>query len=333
MEFNTVNVNGWVRQCESIEQLQQEIIPLLKDQRVRWAAKLKKIMYQNGYSVRQMAQLCQVSEPAVRKWLKGALPQSRDMYIRIGFAAKFDLNEMDLFLMRYGRCPQLYVKSPEDLVIIFILMSQDIEHTYSEYLRLLDIVRSSIQGENASFVTVKPTNFLNISAQSIKSTEQMLQFVSDYRSSFQASYANFYRYVKQYLNMNLRNEIWNDGDGRRASFHAMANESNWSSSLRHCVSEIRAERWFPLRNKVISLGLHLNMDVEAINQMLQCAQMEPLYVMNPIEAAVIWAVEDAKLSSLDDAIVPDGSSDLCECVKDVLIQLNLTESEFLIDDL
>lgn len=333
MDFNTVDVNGLVRRCESLEELQQQIIPLLTDQRVRWSAKLKKIMYTKGYSVRQMAQLCQVSEPAVRKWLKGALPQSRDMYIRIGFAAGFDLNEMDLFLMRYGRCPHLYVKSPEDLVVIFILWSKEIDHTYQEYLRLLDIVRTSMQGESASFVTVKPTNYLNLSAHSIQSTEQMLQFVSDYRASFQSSYAKFYSYVKDYLRMNLRNEVWNDGDGRKASFHAMANESNWSSSLRHCISEIRAERWFPLRNKVISLGLHLNMDVDAINKMLMCAQMEPLYVMNPIEAAVIWAVEDAKLSSLDDAIVPDGSSELCEYVKDVLIQLNLSESEFLIDDL
>lgn len=332
MSYDTQSVYSWVRQCDSIEELEHKIMPLLTDQRVRWADKIRRIMAQRGFSVRQMAQLCRVSEPAVRKWLKGSLPQSRDMYIRIGFAAGFSLEEMDRFLMRYGRCPHLYVKSPEDMVCIFILWSRDIPHTYTEYQRLLNIVRTAILTSGSNF-SVRPTAALNASAQRLHSADQMQQFAADNAASFRSSYAQFYRYVKNYLRLNLNSEVRNPGDGRKASFHAMATESKWSSSLRHCISEIRAERWFPLRNKVISLGLHLNMDLDAINHMLRCAKMEPLYVMNPIEAAVIWAVEDAKLSSLDDAIIPDGSSELCEYVKSVLIRLHLSESEFLIDDL
>lgn len=332
MEINTRYVSGMVNGCDSIEELKHQILPQLMDQRSRWAGKMRKIMYTRNYSVKQMAQLCQVSEPAVRKWLRGSLPQSRDMYIRIGFAAGFSLEEMDSFLMRYGRCPHLYVKSPEDLVCIFTLWSKDIPHTYSEYQRLLHLVQSSIHDSAAEFMTTKSTFFLDTSASNLRSTEQMLQFVMENSASFRSSYASFYRYVNNYLRLNLRSEA-HFGDSRKASFHAMATESRWSSSLRHCISEIRAQRWFPQRNKVISLGLHLNMDVAAINKMLACAKMEPLYVMNPIEAAVIWAVEDAKLSSYDDAIIPDGSSDLCDYVKKVLIKLNLSESEFLIDDL
>lgn len=103
----------------------------------------------------------------------------------------------------------------------------------------------------------------------------------------------------------------------------MASESVWSSSLRHCISEIRNKRWFPLRHKVISLGLHLNMDTEEINRMLQYAQMEPLYVKNPVEAFIMWAVEEVKLSSPEDEIIPDGSSDLFDFIKDVIKQLGL----------
>ena len=45
---------------------------------------------------------------------------------------------------------------------------------------------------------------------------------------------------------------------------------------------------------------------DTINRMLLYAQMEPLYAKNPIEASIMWAIEEAKLCSADDAIIPDG---------------------------
>ena len=115
---------------------------------------------------------------------------------------------------------------------------------------------------------------------------------------------------------------------------SMATESQWSSSLRHCISEIRQKKWFPLRHKVISLGLHLNMDTESIDELLQYAQMEPLYAKNPIEAAIMWAINEAKLNSETDEIIQDGSSELCDFVRDVLEKLDLAEEgSYLIEDL
>ena len=58
--------------------------------------------------------------------------------------------------------------------------------------------------------------------------------------------------------------------------------------------------------------------------------MEALCPRNPIEAAVIFALEEAKLNEI---IFADGSNQLCQFVRDVLTQLDLNESEYLIDDL
>lgn len=331
--YSTGDISGWVCECDDLEELKARILPLLENQRAMWMEKIRSILAERGYSVRKMAQLCQVSEPAVRKWMRGSLPQSRDMYIRIGFAAGYGLDEMNSFLMRYGRCPQLYVRSPEDLVCIFVLRSDTLDHTYAQYRSLLDIVRSSIGDESSEEAADFSTRQLTDLASCLHSLDEMLRFAAENAQAFQRSYGNFYDYVNSYVEMNISNEFWEHGDGRKASFHSMAMESQWTSSLRYCVSEIRNRRWFPMRNKVISLGLHLNMDVDAINQMLLYAQMEPLYVKNPIEAVVVWAVEDAKLNSPDDSIIPDGSADLCSYVKDVLIRLDLAESEFLLDDL
>lgn len=332
--YSTGIIGSSLNDCDDIEELKRQILPLLQDQRSAWTEKIEQILSDKKYTCKQLAQLCKVSEPAVRKWRKGSLPQSRDMYIRIGFAAGYNLEEMNAFLKRYGKCPQLYVKSLEDSVCMFVLESEYLAHTYETYLSVLDMVKQEYQGATEVQRKAYSTEHLSEYFANLKSLEEMVEFVKTNTPSYKQAYSRLYSYIIAFLHINLQNEHVADGDGRKASFHAMATESQWSSSLRHCISEIRNKRWFPLRHKIISLGLHLNMDTDAINQMLRYAQMEPLYPKNPVEASIMWAIEEAKLCSDDDAIIPDGSSDLCNFVKDILIQLDLAEEgNYLIDDL
>lgn len=335
--FRTEFIYEGIESCEDIVDLQKRILPLLTTQRDGWAAKVQEILKNTGLSCSRLAKLCGVSEPAVRKWRKGALPQSRDMYLRIGFAAGYTLEEMNAFLKRYGKCPQLYIKSLEDSACIFVLRSDTLEHTYASYQSVLNMLRDELQKTGNSAEEEErafSTEYLNVRFTDLKSMIEMVAFVKQYSSSYKLAYEKLYRAVEDYLSVNLAGEFLAEGDGRRASFNAMATESRWSSSLRHCISQIRKGTWFPLRHKVISLGLHLNMDVEGINTLLEYAQMEPLYVKNPIEAAIVWAVNEAKLCSENDEIIPDGSSELCDFVKDVLEQLGLSEEGgYLLEDL
>lgn len=332
--YDTGIISSNLNSCGDIDELKDQLLPLLQSQRVLWSEKLEQILSENSYTCRQLAELCKVSEPAVRKWRKGVLPQSRDMYIRIGFAARYDLEKMNAFLKRYGKCPQLYVKSLEDSVCIFVLQSDSLAHTYETYLDLLGLIRQEIQGTAAAERPTFTTTHLSEYFSSVRTKEEMIDFAKANAPSYRQAYFRLYSYIIAFLQINIQNEVENDKDKRKGSFNSMAKESGWSSSLRHCISEIRNKRWFPLRHKVISLGLHLNMDTEEINRMLEYAQMDPLYVKNPVEAAIIWAVEEAKLSTLEDKIIPDGSSDLCDFVKDILVQLGLDEDgDYLIDDL
>lgn len=332
--YSTGAIDSNLNSCDDIDELKEQLLPLLQSQRALWMEKLEQILFENSYTSRQLAELCKVSEPAVRKWRKGSFPQSRDMYIRIGFAAGYDLEEMNAFLKRYGKCPQLYVKSLEDSVCMFVLQSESLAHTYETYLNLLDLIKREFQGTAVTERPAYTTTHLSEYFSDVRTPQEMIEFAKAHAPSYKQSYSRLYSYIIAFLQLNINNEITNDGDRRKASFHSMASESRWSSSLRHCISEIRNKRWFPLRHKVISLGLHLNMDTEGINRMLQYAQMEPLYVKNPIEASIVWAIEEAKLSSLEDEIIPNGSSDLCDFVKSVLVQLGLDEdNNFLINDL
>lgn len=332
--YTTGIIESNLSDCDDIEELKRKILPLLQDQRSAWIEKIEQILSDNNYTCKQLAQLCKVSEPAVRKWRRGSLPQSRDMYIRIGFAAGYNLEKMNAFLKRYGKCPQLYVKSLEDSVCMFVLTSDHLAHTYETYLRVLTMVKQEFQGATEVQRKAYTTGHLSECFTNLRTLDEMTEFAKKHAASYEKAYSRLYSYILAFLHVNLQSEYTAEGDGRKASFYAMATESQWSSSLRHCISEIRNKRWFPLRHKIISLGLHLNMDTDAINRMLLYAQMEPLYAKNPLEASIMWAIEEARLCSDVDAIIPDGSSDLCVFVKDILTQLNLDEEgNFLIDDL
>lgn len=324
--YDTGRITNYLEHCEDLEDFKSILLPKLQDQRIMWQQKIGQILQETGFSVRQFAALCRVSEPAVRKWKNGSLPQSRDMFIRIGFAAGYDVEEMNAFLQRYGRCPQLYVKTMEDSVCMFVLRSQTIPHTYQSYLEVLDYIRGEVEKVSGDRQFAYGTGKMSEQLAGLESMEELAEFARSNADSYREAYTRLYNYILAFVRINL----YDIGDDTHASFHAMASESGWSSSLRHCISEIRSRKWFPLRHKIISLGLHLNMDLDDVNRMLQYAQMEPLYPKNPVEAAVIFALEEARLNEL---IFRDGSDELCRYVRSVLEELRLADSEYLIDDL
>ncbi|MBQ6889196.1 MAG: hypothetical protein IJN54_16985 [Lachnospiraceae bacterium] len=312
--------------CDNLEDLKKEILPKLQQQRVAWQWKMKQIMRENQYSGREMAQLCEVSVTSVRKWCKGSLPQSREMFIRIGFAAHYDIEQMNRFLQRYGRYPQLYAKSLEDSVCIFILSSKTLPHTYYYYRKLLESMQTDISGVEPDVQVNYSTVEMEEHIINIRDEETMQRFVQEHAGEYRRAYDKLYDYIQEFLQLNRVSRV----DEKQMSIQELADQQNWSSSMRHCISEIRSRRWFPMRRKLISLGVHLNMDLEKINHMLNLAQMETLCTKNPEEAVLIFALEDARLN---DSICCDGMDVLCDYVKSIFIQLDMEGVEYILDDL
>ena len=70
-QYSTVAIEDGLSECSDLEELKGRILPLLRSQRAAWSEKLEEIMTQKSLSCAQMARLCGVSEPAVRKWRRG----------------------------------------------------------------------------------------------------------------------------------------------------------------------------------------------------------------------------------------------------------------------
>lgn len=324
--YSTKILREQLQHCDELETFKKTFRAALQSESAAWQEKIQEIITRNEYTKTELATLCGVSRTAVTKWCNGSLPSSRDDFIRVGFAAHFDLAEMNFFLQRYGKYPALYSRSLEDSVYIFVLNSRTLPHTYEVCHEIITRVKErmrSVEGSrSADFTTI----MLNGQLMQLESVEQLESFVEKNASAFQEPYAKLYAYIKAFIAANNTDYVTNSV----LSVDSLATAQNWSSSLRQCVSAIRQKKWFPLRRKIIALGLHLNMNTEQINEMLGLAQMESLCPKNLVESAIIFAVDDA---DLNDLICCDGGTELCDHVRMVLEELEIPDADKLLNDL
>lgn len=324
-ESSTGLLYDYVARSESLDEYRQ-ILENLADQKVSWSKIMHKIMKENNYTVIELAALCGVSRQSAGKWLNGVIPKKREMFIKIAFAAHYHLEEMNHFLQRYGCCNKLYPKSLEDSVYIFVLTSDSIEHTYTSCQSILELFQIELSCyKEKDNDTVYETSAVLQSITQLSSLSEMLTFVQKNASIYRSQYHKLYDYVELFIKKNLLEDF-----SEEDNVFLLANSQQWSSSLRHCVSEISQKKWYPQRNKIISLGIHLNMNVKHINEMLHLAQMESMCAKNPFENAIIYSLENAEL---EDVIYCDGTDNLCQYVKRVLKSLEFSNVEFFIEEL
>lgn len=326
MNLQTEYIREEIARCEDVEELKERIFPLIKSQQEAWAKKVAEIIDTNKYTKSRFAELCGVSRVTVDKWCKGAIPKNRETFLRIGMVANYDVEHMNVFLQRYGQYPALYSKSLEDCVCMFVLSQYRGEEGLEKYQYILKKIKETIvRDESATGENVSTAKF-DVKLSEIHDEDELERFITDNIAMFSYTYHKFYAYVKACINVNYQQFA--------TSVFDMAEGQGWSASLRRCVSAIRQNKWYPTRNKIISLGLHLSMDHEQIDKMLQLAHMEPLCAKNIFESVIMFIVDDA---SLNDILNEDSEEydpdELCRYAKEILSELDLPEVASFISEL
>lgn len=332
-----------------IDDLKRQYLSNLERESASWQKKIQEILRQNRYTQAELAERCGVTRPAVAKWCKGAIPSGRDTFLRIGFAARYDLEELNRFLTRYGKCPALCARSLEDSVRIFVLNARQLPHTYEECERVeARIMEELARGEPAPSAPAMGTGLLQEELLRLASEDELMRFVRETLPEYRGPFSRFYDKVLEFVAARYPGLVETDGDGApvRINVDRLVSAGGWSPSLRQCAYGIQRRTWFPRRRKVISLGLHLNMTLDEINGLLQLARMETLCPRDPVESAIIFAVVEAELNDL----IPgaDWREDLtstadleryaqrtalCDYVRKVLLYLELPDADALIQDL
>lgn len=325
-DLETVYIEDEISKCEDINELRSKILPMVKSQQEQWAYKVNEIIMTNGYTKSKFAELCGVSRVTVDKWCKGSIPKNRETFLRIGMVAQYNIEDMNQLLQRYGRYPALYSKSLEDCICIFVLSNNFGNETINKYQYILNKIKENIIRDDAKEMENVTTAKFDAKLLQVQDEEELERFITENIAMFSYTYHKFYAYVKMCINANYKDYS--------SSIFDMAEGQGWSSSLRQCVSAIRQNKWYPTRNKIISLGLHLSMNHEQINEMLELAHMEPLCAKNIFECVIMYVLDDASLNNMLDADWETYDPDeLCKYAKEVLDELHLPEAEFFISEI
>lgn len=326
-DLETIFIKDQISKCEDIEELKASIFPLLKSQQEMWKKKVEEIISENGYTKTKFASLCGVSRVTVDKWCKGAIPKNRETFLKIGMAANYDIEKMNQLLQRYGQYPALYSKSLEDCICMFVLKANYGEQALNKYKYVLDKVKENIvRDENSEESENISTAKFDQKLSDVQSEDELEVFIAENIATFSYTYHKFYAYVNMCITTNYQEYA--------TSVFDMAECQGWSSSLRQCVSAIRQNKWYPTRNKIISLGLHLSMDHEQIDEMLELAHMEPLCAKNVFESVIMFVLDDASLNNIMDSDAEEYDPDeLCRYAREILSELELPEIDAFISEL
>ena len=320
--IDTVYIRDEISRCESIPELKEKILPLLKSQQEQWKGKIAEIISETGCTKDQFSAKCGVTRQTVYKWCKGAIPRSRELFIRIGLAAGYDLERMNQLLMRYGRYPALYSKSLTDCVCIYVLehfKGEDLPEKYSEILNKISkyIIETAPGTEDVA------TKHFDEKLSEVGSEDELDVFIKENIAVFSMAYNSLYSSILATISAN-----YTDNE------YELAESQGWSSSLRQCVSRINKNKWNPTRNKIISLGLHLSMDHDQIDELLEKAHMEPLYARNIFESIIMFILDDAELNNMLDEDTENYDPDaLCRYAKRVFEELDIPETDFFISEI
>lgn len=315
-----------VMSCDNLDDLKHEIMPYLISMRKQWAVKINDLISESGLTKTEFAELCEVSRQSVSKWCSGTLPKAREDYIKIGFASGMNMDELDEFLKKYGRFSGLYPKSLEDSIYIFVSNSNSIKHTYKNCKSIINYIKKEIESLNWGYdEDTMGTATVKFKLLGLKDQKELLNFILRNSNSFNRRYYKLFDYIEKFIAYNSVDVVTN----QPLSLSFLAEEQQWPSSLRHAVYQIRKRSWFPMRSKLITLGLYLNMNLVQLNEMLELACMEHLNAANPVECVVIFAVNDAELNN---AICLDGGTELIDYVREVLSGLEIEESKDLLAD-
>lgn len=331
---NTEYYKNEILNCNDLDELRKRVLNNLTNQENMWKDKINDILNDFPGSDTKFSTLCGVSKMTVSKWRKGAVPRNRETFLRIGLVADYSVNEINNLLNRYGNYPGLYSKNITDCICIYSINNYSGEEKIQKFNEIYDNIKGLVSNDH-SFSDGPETTVFDEKLSNVRDLNSLELFVKENASVFATEYNRFNAYVKMLIQENyIYNENNESNLAVSKSINEMAIAQGWSSSLITCVSEINQGKCFPERNMIISLGIHLSLTHEQIDNMLVLAHMEPLFSKNIFESVIMYILDSAlnnnKLDIQSDYFDPD---DLLIYANSVLNELNIEEVNCFISEL
>ena len=299
--MNTQILERSIAACEDMEEfrlLMQENASLNQ----AWAGyveeHIKPLRTRKRLTDQKLADGCGIRSLTTVGKFKKLIPSERKYVIMMAMMLGLNAEQTNELLVRGARYPRLYSRNPEDAIWIYLLerggsdMPAALFDAYWDiYVQEQDrydreqgkaprrLPKGTVLVHDEITVAARRAKMASVSAAAAD------RIYRDLVRSHIQDYANGYWRLVEYIDKQFQpfrssaNERWKD----HASFHHAYYER---------MQALRDRRELPSRLFLVALGIHLEMDKDSINKMLDLAGMGPLYAKDRLEGSVVFLLEE-----------------------------------------
>lgn len=291
--MNTSEMYYRVINCEEIDEL-KEILNTYSPYYSQWRDYVNNIMLSKGLSYEKLGKKCGFSKNTIKSWIKNnKVPKSRESFIKLGMGLRFNLQEINYMLQRYGKYPRLYSKSLEDAIGIYVISHYPKDESFNPYeyciqlkSKFLNILKTK---NKRKYLADSPNETFQVEEKllNLKSEEELVAFVRENEVEYINSYYKLVDYIEAYI------KVENLG----GSYHSLVKAEKLDKGFEKMLSNLKNWGEVPNRQRLIALGIKLNMSCVEINQLLEYANMEKLCPKDKIECIILYVLSNIDISN------------------------------------
>lgn len=277
-----------------------------KDYFLNWQFYINQQLQLRGCSYEKFGKMTGFSKNTIKSWCcNGTLPRSRDMFIKLAFGLKMNVEETNELLVKYGKYSALYAKDLYDAIIIYVINQRVNDWNNDNYSfdslekwvnRFEDILK--VHKVNYKYYNDPKTIGIFNDISEINDDTAFEDYVLSKKDIFFSSYSGLICFIDDFIDIRLSEKEDEMSEGKY-SWHKYATEKGLDSSFEIMISRLKHDGLLPRREQLIALGIHLNMVANDINKMLSLANMKELYARDMAESLIMYLLRNAEITDPD----------------------------------
>lgn len=271
------------------------------DRFVDWKKYINELLQVHGCSYEKFGKMTGFSKNTIKSWcVNGTLPRSRQLFIKLAFGLKMDIEETNELLYKYGRYSKLYAKDLHDAIIIYVISKRvnnwnDERYSYDSLEKWEEKFENILKRHNvdSQYYFKMDTVYVYNDIKDQTDDEDFEQYVINHSDVFLSSYSSLIGFIEDFIR--IRTTERNDAvdNSEKYSWHRLLKEKKLDSSFDIMLSRLKHDGVLPKREQLIAMGIHLNMTSMDIDKMLSLANMHELYARDKAESLLLYLLRNA----------------------------------------
>ena len=281
--------------CEDVSEY-NDLVQRYAQHYVSWSHHICQLMACYGVDEADLARGVGVAYNTIANFKK-KIPTKRENVIKVAMYMGLSVEETDELLTRWAKYSRLYAKNPEDAIWIYLLNkggSQVPELMFRAYWNVYEQELAKYHaGDLGEKAAACSTQFIHreIGRYAAESCTQEAERDLTYREMVRKhipEYANAHKKLMAYLERQMNLMFGTDGSANEL----FRNNAYFHAQYYDRMKELRREHKLPSRTFLIALALHMNLEADEIDQLLELAGMAPLCAKDRVDSAIVFYLEE-----------------------------------------